>query len=49
MISNVITSQYGTALNWPLGSALAILMLVIVLAIIEVSDRLQTSERIATG
>ena len=49
MISNVITSQYGTALNWPLGSALAILMLVIVLAIIEVSDRLQKSERISTG
>ncbi len=49
MISNVITSQYGTALNWPLGSALAILMLVIVLAIIELSDRLQKAERIATG
>lgn len=49
MIANVITSQYGAALNWPLGSALAIIMLIIVLAIIELSDRIQRRERIAVG
>jgi spermidine/putrescine transport system permease protein len=49
MIANVITSQYGAALNWPLGSALAIIMLIIVLAIIELSDRTQRRERIAVG
>lgn len=49
MIANVITSQYGAALNWPLGSALAIIMLVIVLAIIELSDRAQRGGRIGVG
>jgi spermidine/putrescine transport system permease protein len=46
MVANVITSQYGAALNWPLGSALAVILLIIVLAIIELSDRMQTSDRI---
>lgn len=41
MIANVISSQFGAALNWPLGSALAIIMLIIVLAIISVSDRFE--------
>ncbi|MBL8707855.1 MAG: ABC transporter permease [Rhodospirillaceae bacterium] len=46
MVANVITSQYGAALNWPLGSALAIVMLIIVLGIIELSDRFERSGRI---
>ncbi|MAK89692.1 MAG: spermidine/putrescine ABC transporter [Oleibacter sp.] len=41
MIANVIASQFGASLNWPLGSALSLVMLVIVLAIISLSDRLQ--------
>ncbi len=41
MIANVIASQFGAALNWPLGSALALVMLVIVLGIISVSDRFE--------
>lgn len=41
MIANVIASQFGAALNWPLGSALALVMLFIVLGIITLSDRLQ--------
>lgn len=49
MIANVITSQYGAALNWPLGSALAVVLLIIVLFIIELSDRLQRTERIGLG
>jgi spermidine/putrescine transport system permease protein len=49
MIANVITSQYGAALNWPLGSALAVILLIIVLAIIELSDRVQRSDRIGLG
>lgn len=49
MIANVITSQYGAALNWPLGSALAVVLLIIVLAIIELSDRVQRSDRIGLG
>jgi spermidine/putrescine transport system permease protein len=38
MVANVIASQFGAALNWPLGSALAVVMLVIVLSIISLSD-----------
>jgi spermidine/putrescine transport system permease protein len=46
MIANVITSQFGAALNWPLGSALSIVMLVVVLTIISLSDRFQRGGRI---
>jgi spermidine/putrescine transport system permease protein len=41
LIANVIATQFGAALNWPLGSALAIVMLVIVLSIVSLSDRLE--------
>lgn len=46
LIANVIASQYGAALNWPLGSALAVVMLVIVLFIISTSDALERSGRV---
>lgn len=46
MIANVIASQFGAALNWPLGSALAIVMLAIVLGVISASDRF---ERLGRG
>jgi spermidine/putrescine transport system permease protein len=41
MVANLIATQFGAALNWPLGAALALMMLVIVLTIISVSDRAQ--------
>jgi spermidine/putrescine transport system permease protein len=44
MIGSVIQGQYGAAFNWPLGSALSIVMLVIILAIISASDRLQRTD-----
>jgi len=46
MIANVIQSQFGATLNWPLGAALSIVMLVIVLTIISLSDRLERAGRI---
>ncbi|WP_430448869.1 ABC transporter permease [Rhodophyticola sp.] len=46
MVANVITSQFGAALNWPLGSALAVVMLVVVLAIISLSDRFEQRARV---
>jgi spermidine/putrescine transport system permease protein len=49
MIANLITSQFGTALNWPLGSALSILLLFIVLTVIELSSRVAPADRIALG
>lgn len=46
MIANVLTSQFGAALNWPLGAALSIVTLVVVLTIISASDRLQRSGKL---
>jgi len=46
MVANVIASQFGAALNWPLGAALALVMMVIVLTIITISDRF---ERLGKG
>lgn len=45
MVANVMVSQFGAALNWPLGSALAVVMLIIVLSIISLSDRFEQSGR----
>lgn len=41
LIASVIQTQFGSALNWPLGSALSIVMLVIVLGIVSLSDRIE--------
>lgn len=46
MVANVIASQFGAALNWPLGSALAVVMLVIVLLIISASDRFEQAGKV---
>ncbi len=49
MIANVITSQFGSSMNWPLGAALSIVMLVVVLSIITLSDRLERAGRLDLG
>lgn len=46
MVSSVIASQFGAALNWPLGSALAVVMLVIVLTIVSLSDYFEQSGKV---
>lgn len=46
MVSSVIASQFGAALNWPLGSALAVVMLVIVLTIVSMSDYFEQSGKV---
>ncbi len=46
MIANIVQAQFGSALNWPLGAALSIVMLVIVLTIISLSDRLERAGRL---
>ncbi|MEQ8654513.1 MAG: ABC transporter permease [Kiloniellales bacterium] len=46
MVATVIQSQFGAALNWPLGSALSIVMLVLVLTIISLSDHMERSGRL---
>ena len=46
MVANIVQTQFGAALNWPLGAALSIVMLIIVLSIISLSDRLERAGRI---
>ena len=49
MIANIVQTQFGAALNWPLGAALSIVILMIVLTIISLSDRLERAGRIDLG
>ncbi len=49
MIANVVQSQFGTAFNWPLGSALSMVLLILVLCIITASDRLERTGRLDLG
>ncbi len=49
MIANVMTTQFGAALNWPLGSALSIVMLAVVITIISLSDKAQRAGRLDLG
>lgn len=46
LVANVMASQFGAALNWPLGSALAVVMLIIVLSIISLSDWFEQSGKV---
>lgn len=39
MVGNLVASQFGVAANWPLGSAFAILVLVVVFALMAVLSR----------
>jgi len=49
MVANVIQTLFGSALNYPLGSAFAIFILVVVLSVITLSERLQRSGRMGLG
>jgi spermidine/putrescine transport system permease protein len=41
MISNIVVSLFGAAYNWPLGAAISLFMLVLVLGIIFASEKLE--------
>ncbi len=41
MIANVIIGQFGAAFNWPLGSALAVVVIVVVLAVVGLGSKLE--------
>ncbi|MBT2650119.1 ABC transporter permease [Bacillus sp. ISL-34] len=41
MISNVVYSLFGVANNWPLGSTIGIITLILVLGILEITHRLE--------
>ena len=39
MISNIVVSLFGAAYNWPLGAAISLCMLVLVVALLVISER----------
>jgi spermidine/putrescine transport system permease protein len=39
MISNVVVSLFGAAFNWPLGAAVSLTLLLLVLALLWVTER----------
>ena len=41
MISNIVVSLFGAAYNWPLGAAISLCMLLIVVGLLFVSERLE--------
>jgi spermidine/putrescine transport system permease protein len=41
MISNIVVSLFGAAYNWPLGAAISLTMLVVVVAILFATERLE--------
>lgn len=49
MVATVLQSQFGAALNWPLGSALAVVIFTLVLIVLQVSSRLDRAGRVSMG
>ena len=49
MVANVVQSQFGIAFNWPLGAAISMVILLIVITIISISDRFERAGRIDLG
>ncbi|MGH7538418.1 MAG: hypothetical protein ACREMF_07275, partial [Gemmatimonadales bacterium] len=41
MVSNVVVSLFGVAYNWPLGAAMSVVMLTLVVAILTLAHRLE--------
>ncbi len=41
MISNIVVSLFGAAYNWPLGAAIAFVMMVLVVGLLFLSERLE--------
>jgi spermidine/putrescine transport system permease protein len=41
MVSNVVVSLFGVAYNWPLGAALSVVMLVLVVSLLTLANRLE--------
>jgi spermidine/putrescine transport system permease protein len=41
MISNIVVSLFGAAYNWPLGAAISLCMLVLILGLLFLSESLE--------
>lgn len=49
MIANILQSQFGAALNWPLGAALSAIIMIIVLTVLAISDRFERAGKVNLG
>jgi len=41
MISNIVVSLFGAAFNWPLGAAISLCMLVLVVGLLFLAERIE--------
>jgi spermidine/putrescine transport system permease protein len=41
MISNIVVSLFGAAYDWPLGAAISLCMLLLVLALLSLSEQVE--------
>jgi spermidine/putrescine transport system permease protein len=49
MIANILQTQFGAALNWPLGAALSTIIMIIVLTVLAISERFENTGRVNLG
>ncbi|MDZ4737433.1 MAG: ABC transporter permease [Rhodospirillaceae bacterium] len=49
LLATIMQTQFGTALNWPLGAAIAMVMMIVVLSIITLTDRAERAGRLDLG
>jgi len=47
MIANIVANLFGADYNWPLGAAVAVVILIIVVTILSVTQRLERRQRFA--
>jgi spermidine/putrescine transport system permease protein len=41
MISNVVQSLFGAAYDWPLGAAISVCILIVILSLLFLTERLE--------
>jgi spermidine/putrescine transport system permease protein len=47
MIANIVANLFGADYNWPLGAAVAVVILIIVVTILSITQRLERRQRFA--
>ena len=46
LIANVLLTQYGMALNWPLGAAITVVILIVFVILLSLSNQTERHGRI---
>ena len=49
MIANVVLTQYGMALNWPLGAAITVVILVLFVLLLSLSNQAERHGKLNIG